>query len=269
MSDLVQKLVDSYTNLVERGRRDRIKLFNKHIQEFKYLLVYPYKVKDEVELLMGFSNESTVYSLCDEDMPKAFNLVEHRHDFVNIGDLDISNLTETLVIDASLFKTIKLAIPDWSQLIDAPEIMKSDFSVMTEAFCKFFALQDEQYDHNYVLIIDFNSWFGYNENQPTDLELKVVWNDSCDNKSGHRTINVLWKGEFIGFINCRFSPCVFFGTEYTVNYDKWSEMMEAIYASTGFVKEKGAGVVIVDMNSTNVEDYAYIPCVSDKDYGNE
>jgi hypothetical protein len=271
MSDLVQTLVDGYTDLIKNGRRNHIKSFNKNIEEYKYFLVYPFLVNDEVELMVGFSNESTVYQMCEDDMHKAFKLIESCRDYVKCDTLDVSGLTETLVIDASRFARIHLEVPNWRQLIDAPEIMKSDFSVLTDSFCKFFGLQEEQYDRNYDLIMDFKSWFGYNENQPVDLDLKVVWNDvdSYDNKFGTRTINVFWKGEFIGFISGSFGRWEFVGTEYTVNYDKWTEMMDAIYSSTGFVKDQGAGVIVLEMHNTSVEDYTSIPGVSDKDYGNE
>lgn len=54
----------------------------------------------------------------------------------------------------------------------------------------------------------------------------------------------------------------FNGIEYTVNYDKWYEMMDTIYNSTGLLTE--TDVVVLDMNSTSVEDYARIQGVTKK-----
>jgi len=272
MSELVQKIVDGYTTMTKNGRRNLIKAFNRRITEFKYFVVYPYLTrKGTIDVLVGFSNDNTKLAYGEETMAKAMEQVKNNHEFISSKETDFSVLTESLIIETTAFSPIELTVPHWSQLIDAPEIMKSDFDILTESFCKYFGLEPEQYDRNYDMVMDFNSWFCNNENQPKDLDLKVVWNDvdGWDAKYGSRTINIFWKGEFIGFIDGGISRWDFQGTEYTVNYDKWSEMMEVIYASTGFVKEKGAGVVILDMNSTSVEDYASIPGVSDKVYDNE
>lgn len=74
---------------------------------------------------------------------------------------------------------------------------------MSDSFCKFFNLDENRYKKNNYHIINFKSWFSDNENKPDDLELRVVFDDtnSVDNKYSNRTINVLWKGEFIGFIS--------------------------------------------------------------------
>lgn len=272
MSDLEQKIIDGYVTMTKNGRRNLIKNFNRRIAKFKFFVVYPYLTrKDTIEVLVGFSNDNTKHAFGEETAALAMEQVKNNCEFISSKEVDFSVLKESLIIETSAFSPIELSVPHWSQLIDAPEIMKSDFDVLVDSFCKFFGLEPEQYDRNFDMIMDFKSWFGYNENQPKDLDLKVVWNDvdGYDTKYGNRTINVFWKGEFIGFINGSFSRWEFYGTEYTVNYDKWTEMMEVIYASTEFVKEKGAGVVILDMQTTNVEDYASIPGVSDKDYGNE
>lgn len=267
MSEQITKdFISNYRQiLIEDDSRDKKKKFNRHLANYKYILVHPFKETDDspLQIIMGFTNELAIYPAGREHIRHVFGAAHNIYESFTFKDPDIS-ISQTFSFETASVEPIPVEIIPWSKLIEAPKLDDGDFELLQESFMEFFSLKDYEHDH------DFNAYFFKEENKPEELELREVWQDVDKyDKFGNITTLVFWKKEFIGWVSVGGR---YFDTTCasTVNVEKWKELMNTIYDKTGFVRTpKMNGVSIHNMNTENVDDLLNIPGVDEYSYKSE
>lgn len=272
MSQLLQNFPQDYKNFVmSRNVHESSKKFNKNIEKYKYVLVFPfYQSNGSVQdsLLIGFSDEPTIYK-CDSENQKAAFQAFTSHEIIKINNIK-AVFTESMAFSTSLFEKIPQDKVLWSQLIDAPKIEDGSYDLLLESFLEFFGLERNEYNQDYSESFDFEGHFCKDHNKPNELELRVVWHDvDSYDKFGTIITLIFWKNEFIGWVSTggRYLDT---NSASTVNIDAWKDLMQAIYESTKFQRSNRlAGVSVYDMNAVEVDDVVSVPGVSMRSYSEE
>lgn len=272
MSQLLQNFPQDYKNFVmSRELHESSKKFNKNIEKYKYVLVFPfYQSNGSVQdsLLIGFSDEPTIYK-CDSENQKAAFQAFTSHEIIKINNIK-AVFTESMAFSTSLFEKIPQDKVLWSQLIDAPKIEDGSYDLLLESFLEFFGLNRNEYNQDYSESFDFEGHFCKDQNKPNELELRVVWHDvDSYDKFGTIITLIFWKSEFIGWVSTggRYLDT---NSASTVNIDAWKDLMQAIYESTKFQRSNRlAGVSVYDMNAVEVDDVVSVPGVSMRSYSEE
>lgn len=261
--------------------RESSKKFNKHIKEFNYVIVYPYSIEgkaiypcmdddnsDTISLIVGFSNEPTVYKCDREGAKSAYSHLRHL-DSLTVKSSELT-LTESVAFETSLFEPIPLEKVEWSKLINAPKLDDGDFSDLQTTFLSFFGLEENEYNDEHSDSFNFSRFFCHEENKPDGLELRVVWRDvDSGEKYGDIVTLIFWKNDFIGWVT---HSGRWLDTEQvsTVDIEKFKELMQIIYDKTGFIRSKRLhGISIYDMDKDEVDDVVSVPGVSMRNYSEE
>lgn len=267
----VTDFIKGYRELmIEKSSHDKIKHFNNNLKEYSYLLVYPFTVDDtepeKMQLLVGFANNFVIYQKDDKaTMPEAMKQIIRGQDCLKVShDLDI---TETVAIPTSEIETLPVRKVTWAELINAPKLGEDSFSVLCEPFLEYFNLESYSYQADSNESFDFNHYFNQDSNKPSELELREVWHDTCDDdKHGNTQTLVFWKDEFIGWLTFSgryLSSCM----ASTVNLEKWTDLMDTIYKQSGYKPGRNVnGVSVYNMDKDDVDDVAYVPGVSTVHY---
>lgn len=261
-----ETFIESYRNLVfTEGKRKEIKTLNRRLNEYKYILVYPFKEEEnsnKLKVLVGFSNEIKILKFGKETMMQALQHVERNNFVLNISDVD-EKIEETLVFETSQLEPIPVEDISWDNLLNAPTISLGNFNLMQEFFLEFFNLTDCEYEDG----IYFSNFFLNETNKPEELELKVVWRDvDSDEKYGNIVTLVCWKNQTIGWVSTS-GRWLDSNHASTINPDIWIEMMNAIYEKTGFTpSNKIRGVSVYDITKDKVDDVCIVPGFSTTDY---
>lgn len=272
MSQLLQNFPQDYKNFVmSRNLHESSKKFNKNIEKYKYVLVFPFYQRNgsvQDSLLIGFSDEPTIYK-CDSENQKAAFQAFASNDIININNVK-TVFTESMAFATSLFEKIPQDKVLWSQLIDAPKIDDGSYHLLLESFLEFFGLDRNEYNQDYSESFDFERHFCKDENKPSELELRVVWQDvDSYDKFGTIITLIFWKSEFIGWVSTS-GRYLDTDSASTVNIDAWKDLMQAIYESTKFQRSNRlAGVSVYDMNAVEVDDVVSVPGVSMRNYSEE
>lgn len=256
--------------LLSESSHDQIKAFNNRLKKYAYFLVYPFTGSDEnpekVSLLIGFADTFAIYQKDDQaNMSAAMQQIGAGHGYLTVGKgLDI---TETVAIPTSEIEPIPVRKVEWAELINAPKLNDADFSLLQDSFLEYFNLDEYSYQAGSNESFRFGDYFNKEANKPEGLELREVWHDTCDDdKHGNVETLVFWKDEFIGWISCsgRYLTC---SSASTVNLPKWTELMDTIYANSGYQPGRNVnGVSVYDMTKDDVDDVTYVPGVSTQNH---
>ena len=266
---LATDFIQAYRELmVSQRSHDRLKQFNKNLEKYSHLLVYPFTSdgNEKVQLLIGFANEFKIYQKDDkETMPSAMKQILGGQDYVTVGKY--FDIKETVAIPTSEIEHLHVRKVEWAELINAPKLGEDSFSVLSDPFLEYFNLDSYAYQEGSNESFDFNHYFNKASNKPDGLELREVWRDTCDDdKHGSTQTLVFWKNEFIGWLT--FSGRYLDTTSAsTINIEKWTELMDFIYTQSGFKPgRKIKGISIYNMEKDDVDDVAYVPGVSTVNY---
>lgn len=266
MSNFKESFPNDYRNLVmSLNSRDKSKRYNNRINNKKYVSIYAFDNDGKVELLIGFTNEAVINPVEPEFISKAYRCVAGNYDLITTSD-PISNFKETIIIPATEFQPIEVEKISWQSLIDSPKIEEGDFSILSKSFLEYFSLDSNEYfDENNKF--DFNNYFYNEQNKPEELELRTVWIDVDSNeKYGDIQTLIFWKTKFIGWTT-QSGKWLDSLTTSTVDVEGWKDLMQTIYNNTGFVRENFLkGVTVYDMNNVEVDDVAFVPNISIKNY---
>ena len=266
---LATDFIQAYRELmVSQRSHDRLKQFNKNLEKYSHLLVYPFTSdgNEKVQLLIGFANEFKIYQKDDkETMPSAMKQILGGQDYVTVGKY--FDIKETVAIPTSEIEHLHVRKVEWAELINAPKLGEDSFSVLSDPFLEYFNLDSYAYQEGSNESFDFNHYFNKASNKPDGLELREVWHDTCDDdKHGNTQTLVFWKDEFIGWLTFtgRYLDTT---SASTINIEKWTELMDFIYNQSGFKPgRKIKGISIYNMEKDDVDDVAYVPGVSTVNY---
>ena len=262
--------INEYRKLLSTCSHDRIKEFNRKLKQYAYLLVYPFTSDDhpdKIQVLVGFADTYAVHQMDDDDkMPDAMAQIKGSYDFLLIGKDFV--ITETVAIPVSEIEPVALRKVEWAELINAPKLDDGDFGILESSFLAYFSLDSHAYQENGERF-DFSDYFE-DKNKPAELELREVWRDvDSGEKYGDIQTLVIWKGDFIGWVSCFGKWLDNYGAS-TVDVDKWADLMNTLYARSGFVPGRiYNGVTVYSMEKNDVEDVAFVPGVSDRNYDDD
>lgn len=261
--------VKQYSDLMLSARsHDAIKQFNNNLAKYSYLLVYPSDSDepDRIQLLVGFANQYEIHQFgAHEDMVKAMTQIKSNPDFCTVSkELTVA---ETVVIPTADFPALPLRKIAWEELINAPKLQDEDFDVLQSSFLEYFNLDEHAYQEGNDTPFDFREYFSTESNKPEQLELREVWHDAdWDGKYGNIEILIFWKSEFIGWIT-RTGRYLESYAASTINLEKWTDLMDTIYKSSGYKPGRNVnGVSVYNMETDDVDDVAYVPGVSTRHY---
>jgi len=262
--------IKSYRELLLTCSHDQIKVFNNRLKKYTYFLVYPFTGSDEnpekTSLLVGFADTFVVHQKDDQpNMPAAMQQITAGQGYLTVGSgLDI---TETVGIPTSEIEPLPVRKVEWAELINAPKLADADFDLLQDSFLEYFNLDEYAYQEGSNESFRFGEYFREEANKPEGLELREVWHDTCqDDKHGNIQTLVFWKDEFIGWISCS-GRYLTSSAASTVNLPKWTELMDTIYANSGYKPGRNVnGVSVYDMSQDDVDDVTYVPGVSTVNY---
>lgn len=261
--------INGYRDLMlSKSSHDQIKHFNNNLKRFSHLLVYPFSHDDDsvkMQLLVGFADTFNIHQKDDKaTMPEAMEQVRSGQDFLTIS-VD-SMFTETLAISTSAIELLPIRKVEWSELINAPKLDDGEFSILKSAFLEYFNLDESAYQQGSDERFSFSDYFYKKNNKPEALELREVWSDTDGDKYGNIQTLVIWHGVFIGWVVCS-GKWLDSYTASTVNLDQWSNMMDTLYANSGYKPGRNLkGVYVYDMEKDDVDDVTYVPGVSTVNY---
>tara|TARA_Y100001973_G_C5131792_1_gene298174 strand:- start:171 stop:965 length:795 start_codon:yes stop_codon:yes gene_type:complete len=260
--EYIASFVEKYKNyLIADNNREDIKEFNRSISSYKYMIIHPYPVADQlgkIQIIVGFGDNPKILSTSKENTLNAFESIRSEIKVIT-PDEDVSSIAKTFVFETSNIQQIPIENVPWDRLINSEEIGKASFDILTRPFCDMFNL-DESTDA-------IGMFFEDEEKKPKELELKLVWRDvDSYEKYGSSVALIFWKSEFIGWIT---HSGRWLGTmeAATVNAPKWKDMMNTLFDLVNFKDISNLrGVTVYDMNTTQVDEVVYVPGVSKKSH---
>lgn len=277
----VSNFIKSYREFLisKNFRHGNIKHFNNCLKKYSHFLVHPFHTnenKEQFKLLTGFSNAFKIYKKNDKEaLPSAAKQIGMFKCILTVSkDFGLSETvskdfdsSETVAIPTSEIEPLPIRKVEWSELVNAPKLAEADFDLLQDSFLEYFNLDEYAYQADSNESFRFGEYFREEANKPEGLELREVWHDTCqDDKHGEVQTLVFWKEEFIGWISCS-GRYLTSSTASTVNLPKWTELMDTIYANSGYKPGRNVnGVSVYDMNKDDVDDVAYVPGVSTVNY---
>lgn len=252
--EYIESFVEKYKkNLIEANNREDIKEFNRAISSYRYMIVHPYPVADQLgkfQIIVGFGDNPKILSTSKENTLNAFESIRSELKVIT-PDEDVSSIANTFVFETSTIQQIPIENIPWERLINSEEIGKASFDILTRPFCDMFYL-DESTDA-------IGMFFEDEEKKPKELELKLVWRDVDSYGS---VALIFWKSEFIGWIT--HSGRWFATMEVsTVNVTKWEEMMNTLFDLVNLKNISSLrGVTVYDMTKDQVDDVVFVPGIS-------
>lgn len=263
--------ISQYRKLLATCSHEQIKAFNTNLKKYAYFLVYPFTSEDQsdkVQVLVGFADTYAIHEKDNEaHMPEAMAQLKSNYDYLQIGK-DFA-LTKTLPIPVSEIEPVELRKIEWAELINAPKLDDGNFSILKSSFLTYFGFDSYSYQENGENF-DFGNYFYHEKNKPSELELREVWRDiDSGDKYGHIQTLVFWKGSFIGWVMCSGKWLDSYSAS-TVDMDKWADLMDTIYAQSGYKPGRNFnGVTVYDMEKHEVDDVTFVPGVSTKEYDDD
>lgn len=256
--EYIESFVEKYKkHLIESNNREDIKEFNRAISSYRYMIVHPYPVADQlgkIQIIVGFGDNPKILSTSKENTLNAFESIRSELKVIT-PDEDVSSIAKTFVFETSTIQQIPIENVPWERLINSEEIGKASFDILTRPFCDMFYL-DESTDA-------IGMFFEDEEKKPKELELKLVWRDVDSYGS---VALIFWKSEFIGWITHSGRWLATMEVS-TVNVTKWEEMMNTLFDLVNLKNISSLrGVTVYDMNTTQVDEVVYVPGVSKKSH---
>lgn len=268
-----EAIVTGFYELLSTEHRERKQSYNRMVKGYKYFKAHPYQEpgKDEITLLVGFSNDNSTYTLdalkeIGHNARKAFfTIVESTMSHLT-GYKDADSIQETVVVECSTMPLFEMEQYTWNDVRNFPSLRDSPREVLLKGFTEYFQYQYERESH-------YSNYFWKDDPIP-NVELRLVWNDVCrDGKYGNRTTLILWDGKLIGHVT-ETSKWLDVHTYFIHNEEEWHDFMRHIHqladAELGeFTPEYDDRPYTIIDGSVSAEDWISIPGVTTQSHKGE